>query len=111
MPYTSLVENFLLQMQMTLPECGSPDYRYMAPLAGAMTAATGLNQTFPLPAYVHEALAGAATDVYCSGSVEPNSQLAMCAVGGVMGAEIYKSFGWLGLGLTVFAVRSVMVAA
>ena len=62
--------------------------RYMAGAAGFVTAITGLDRLLPLPPVVHYAVAGAATDAYCQGTVELNQQLAMCAVGGIIGGVV-----------------------
>ena len=65
-----------------LTDCSNQ--RYMAGAAGAATALTGLDLTFTglgAPPIVHWALAGAATDVYCRGTIgELDSQLVMCAM-------------------------------
>jgi len=63
---------------------GVCENKYKALIAGAATAATGLDRVFAslgAPAGVHWALAGMSTDVYCRKEVDYR-QLVYCAAGG-----------------------------
>lgn len=73
-----------------LTDCANQ--RYMAPVAGMIAAATGLDGVLPLPRYVHWAVAGAATDAYCRADLTPelDKQLFLCAAGGAIGGYVYS---------------------
>ncbi len=79
---------------MTIPDLTDcANQRYMAPVAGAITAVAGLDRLFPAPPVVHWALAGAATDAYCQGGVPAvDKQLIMCAAGGALGGYLAMYF-------------------
>ena len=61
---------------------------FVSVAAGALTAATGLDQVFPLPPIVHWSLAGASTDIFFRGMDALDSELIMCAIGGAVGGFV-----------------------
>ena len=66
--------------------------RYMAGAAGALAAVIpGVDTALPLPRPVHWAAAGAATDVYCKGTLSFDMQYFFCAVGGLVGGYMGKA--------------------